>query len=619
MQTESCFLRRAVAALLCAGALATSACGEGGGGGGRDAGVDAPDLGPLLPVVTTEYGDITGERQDEYPVRYFPNIPYAAAPLATNRFRPPQAPTPWASPRAYDPVIHQCPQVLPYGASGLPNGTEDCLFVNVVTPTPAPSNLPVVVWFHGGGFTISSGEQLDRATDGKRFAASQNVVVVTFNYRLGQLGFLAHPALSEEQGGHSGNYGMLDQIAALRWVRRNIAAFGGNPDDVTVYGQSAGGMSVCQLMTTPLLADDTVVPPSERPLFHRAILQSAPCDVPMTTLATAEATGTLFAQLVGCDDAGSPKSNAEILACLRNPAPAGLTTTEARDTLPMPNDFVRPRSADERTWGPIVDDYYQSEHPLDAIAAGRFRAVPVLGGYAADEGNTALHFRTIRSTLTSGSPPPRIVDQAIFDAEVNRLFAGGIQPSEVTALYGGASAPARYKPSSYTDIPTNPSAYTGSPAYITSYEQAFAAIFGDMNLVCPMRRTLRALVAEGVPVYAYHSTLADPPFQVTPVIPLGAFHSSDVQLVFGTPAGGSLLGAEFDATEQAASEAYQAYFGGYVRSGDPNVLGRPTWPAYTAAAPTHLSLGATVTTVSDPRGPECAIWDALTRSRLGVP
>lgn len=599
---------------LIVGALVVSLAACGGkstppGDAGVDTGVDASDPnGPQQVVVMTDLGGVTGVRDDLHGLRYFGGIPYAAPPTGANRWRPPQPRAPWTTPRPPSSP-GACPQILPFGTSGFPTGSEDCLYLSVVVPYGATSNTPVVVWIHGGGFSINSGEQQDKATDGRELAVDQNVIVVTLNYRLGALGFLAHPALSAEQGGHSGNYGLLDQLAALRFIRRNIAAFGGDPTKITLYGQSAGGMSICALMASPLLSDTSVVPAAEQPLFSAAVLQSSPCDVPYPTLADAETQGQAFASAAAIGCTGAP----DVLACLRNTTT--VTTNEARDTLAMPNDFLRPQGANEASWGPNVDGYFMPVHPVDAIAAGNFLHVPVLAGYAEDEGNTSMHFRVIRSAIV-GTNVVRATSTPTFDSNVNLLFEGGLMGTELATI----TALPRYSPTmgTYTDIAVDPQ-YVVNPQFHTTYEQAIAAIHGDMDLTCPARRAIRALAGQGVAVHGYFFTSKNPPFQLDPAFPLGAFHSGDVQFFFGQPAGGAILVHNFTAAEQALSDSMRDYLGNFVRTQDPNGGTLPTWDAYTTATPNQLTFGATIGTTSDARGTDCAIWDTLGRARIGTP
>ena len=229
--------------------------------------------GPKSPVLTIEGGKIQGVPTETAGVTVYKGIPYAAAPLGDLRWKAPQPVTPWEGVRVADTFGAPSLQAPHSGGGytpefffeGDPEFSEDCLYLNVWTPAAGKENakLPVCLWVHGGGYMAGWGSEPEM--NGEEWAA-HGVVLVTFNYRLGSLGFLAHPALSAENPDHvSGNYGTLDQIEALKWVKRNIAQFGGDPEHVTVMGQSAGGFSIKTLVTSPL----------SKGLISGAIIQSA--------------------------------------------------------------------------------------------------------------------------------------------------------------------------------------------------------------------------------------------------------------------------------------------------------------------------------------------------------
>jgi carboxylesterase type B len=309
-------------------------------------GAASPDQHDGSLVVRTDKGALRGVRADG--VDSFLGIPYAKAPVGRLRWRPPRPAAAWSGVRPAKRYGNRCPALA--STNGPRSETEDCLFVNVQRPagTRPGARLPVYFWIHGGGLLNGSSNQ----HNGAKIVRTTGVVVVTINYRLGVFGFMGHPALTREAG-ESGNYGFQDQQAALRWVRRNIAAFGGNPRRVTIGGESAGGWSVCAHL----------VAPGSRGLFVGAMIQSGSC--PSQTQAQAEATGTAVAAKVGCTDP------ATALGCLRRSSTARLLDA----TPDAPIVFVRGTSV----------------LPLDprvAVHQGRFTRVPVVIGANRDEGRT---------------------------------------------------------------------------------------------------------------------------------------------------------------------------------------------------------------------------------------
>jgi len=288
-------------------------------------------------------------------------VPYAAPPVGERRWRAPQPVEPWTGVRPATEYAHDCMQ-LPFPSDAAPLGTppaEDCLYLNVWAPEkPAAPSLPVMVWIHGGGFV--NGGSSPAVYDGSAFAR-RGVVFVSLNHRLGRFGFFAHPALTKETpGGPLGNYGYLDQIAALRWVQKNIAAFGGDPSNVTLFGESAGGGSVNTLMVTPLA----------RGLFHKAIVESgggrAGGIMTPRSLKEAEAVGVAFAKAAGIEG-----EDASALAALRRLPAADLVRGLNMASMGQQRD----------TWsGPMVDGTIVAEEPETAFRAGRQARVPYMVG-----------------------------------------------------------------------------------------------------------------------------------------------------------------------------------------------------------------------------------------------
>jgi para-nitrobenzyl esterase len=287
-------------------------------------------------------------------VREFFGIPYAAPPVGALRWRPPQPAARWTGIRSANWLAPACAQIGSIATGVLNTSTsEDCLYLNVYTPTTiGRGGLPVMVWIHGGGFTGGEGA----IYDGSRLAAQGHVIVVTINYRLGALGFLALPGLDARGAG--GDYGLMDQQAALRWVQRNARAFGGNPGDVTAFGESAGAASVCDNMASPAAAG----------LFARAIAESG-CLLGGPSLQAAETTGRTFAVNLGCTTAATQ------VACLRSEPVASILQAQG-----------------SFGWSPVAGTRVLPLQPAAALSADRYSHVPLLQGTNHDEGRFFVAF-----------------------------------------------------------------------------------------------------------------------------------------------------------------------------------------------------------------------------------
>jgi para-nitrobenzyl esterase len=345
--------------------LSSVGCGNGGGTSPPDGG--APDavprcgdgIAPGAGQVQTEGGVVQGAQAGA--TWSWKGVPFAAPPIGALRWRAPEPP---ACREGVSDALVFGPACAQVDGSGAMIGSEDCLALNIwapVTATPA-SALPVLVFIHGGGHQQgAASQQLPDGTvqyDGQRFVEHSGAILVTIDYRLGPFGFLAHPALSAETADGSGNYGMLDQIAALRWVRDNIAGFGGDPSRVMAFGESAGAVSVCRLIASPRAAG----------LFSTAGIESGACVA--IPLADAEAHGIEIATEVGCSDA----------ACLRG------VTMEALLATVDPLEAARGRQA----YDGVIDGTIMPAAPLDVIEAGQHNRVPVIIGSNTDEQGRAV-------------------------------------------------------------------------------------------------------------------------------------------------------------------------------------------------------------------------------------
>lgn len=366
------------------------------------------------PRVTVDGGTLEGTVDSATGVLVFRGIPYAAPPVGALRWKPPRAAAHWSGVRSARQLGHNCMQGQPYSdidpyAAGV---SEDCLYLNVWTTSlgsTAPRR-PVMVWIHGGGFFAGFGGE--ERHNGARLA-QKGAVVVTLNYRLGPFGFLAHPALAAESARHAtGNYGLLDQIAALQWVRRNISRFGGDPSHVTIFGESAGGMSVGSLIASPLA----------KGLFGRAILESGTgIGTGVGPRDSALAGGVVFADSLGVRGTGA-------LAAKR------LRAVNADTILAVAKRMGRggPR------FFPIVDGWVLP-HPVDtALLRGTANRVPVIVGSNRDEGDDWMGAPTrafARLVSARGLPTYLYMFSRVGEDSANRQ-RGAYHSAEITFVFG---------------------------------------------------------------------------------------------------------------------------------------------------------------------------------------
>jgi para-nitrobenzyl esterase len=359
--------------------LALASCANAVGAGTAPA---RPQGSAQRLIVATADGRLRGQAAGA--VDEFLGVPYAAPPVGRLRWRAPEPAAPWTGVRYATRFGPHCPQYAsPFGLASM---SENCLFLNVYTPAHTASRaLPVMVWIHGG--ILTAGESDDYNPAG---LVRDGAIVVTINYRLGALGFLAHPALVTRPGGPSGDYGLMDQQAALRWVQRNIRAFGGNPRNVTIAGESAGGLSVLSQLVSP----------AARGLFAKAIIESGSYSPLQPTLATAEFSGQAFAAKAGCAS--------QTAACLRR--------------LP-----VQTILNDQGAVGPNIDGTVLPQSIGTALASGAVSRVPVINGTNHDEWRlfiaiyrpltgpvTAANYQTMIASTASVSPAEAAVVAARY-------------------------------------------------------------------------------------------------------------------------------------------------------------------------------------------------------------
>lgn len=493
-------------------------------------------------VVRVDSGLVRGQVGDDHLT--FSGIPYAAPPVGDRRWRPPATPARWSGVRdATDPST-PCPQAG-YDDKGQPTvvGSEDCLTVDVGRPrSDRPGRpLPVIVWLHGGELTKGAASEYD----GARLAVDGEAVVVTVNYRLGALGFLSSPALDAE-GTVSGNYGLLDQAAALRWVRHNIAGFGGDPHKVTLAGQSSGARSVCTHLVSP----------GSRGLFHRAITQSGACATEVKTKANADANGAQATEELGCADAGT---HGEISTCLRT-APVGALLGEE---LGNPGHQLGDRR--DAAWGPVAGTPYLPWQPATAVRRGLTAEVPLLLGSNRHEARAFVLGKLADLTVEG------------YASMLDTLL--GADVDAVLAEY--------------------PAADFDSPAL------ALSAVLTDRSYACPTLDTARAARRHN-PVYAYEfreeaSLIGGRPF--------GAFHGWEVQFLFDTSIANSQY-PPLTEPQQRLSETMIGYWSAFAHDGAPGGPGRPAWPAFGPRGPVIGISADGIRTTTYGAEHRCGFWAA---------
>jgi para-nitrobenzyl esterase len=462
-------------------------------------------------------------------VRIFKGVPFAAPPVDELRWKAPQAVENWTGvrpAREFGPRAMQLPLFgdMNFRSDGM---SEDCLYLNVWTPAASnQERLPVLVYFYGGGFMAGDGSE--PRYDGESMA-SKGIVAVTVNYRLGVFGFLAHPALSKESPHNaSGNYGLMDQSAALRWVQQNISAFGGDPSRVTIAGESAGSFSVSAQMASPHGKD----------LIAAAIGESGSMLSlqPTKELAQAEQEGVQFAKKIG---AGS---------------------LEELRALPATQLLEETGKAEMPRFWPIVDGYFFPNAPLAIFEAGEQARVPLLAGWNSEEMNFGF-------ILKDQQPSPENYKKAVEEMygdraeEVLKLYPGSTKEDvlqSATALAGDLFI--AYSTWKWIDVHAKT---TQAPVYRYLYARPRPAMTPEMG-------EAKAGLAGGVIKDADASASQEPPAR-------GAVHSAEIEYALGNLETNKVF--DWQPEDYKVSEIMQGYFVNFIKKHDPNGPGLPTWPA----------------------------------------
>ena len=500
------------------------------------------------PAIVTQSGPLKGIQTPT--TNEYLGIPYAVPPVGNLRWTPPQPFGKWHGVFQAKQFGNFCTQP----ESGSTFGSEDCLTLNVYTPREKKNQnkhhgLPVMVWIHGGSLVTGGGGFYDPT----RMVEQGGVIVVTINYRLGLLGFFAHKAIDEEC--HlKGNYGLMDQQLALRWVKRNIGAFGGDSKRVTIFGESAGGQSVYSDLASPTAAG----------LFQRAISESGSyiqfqdywAPISIVPLAQAETIGTSLVPS-GTELANSVGCTSQTAQCLRDVPASTLVLAEPAVIYPFVDGKILKRS------------------PTAAFASGQFNRVPVISGGNHDE------YRLFVAEQYDATGHP-LVTETDYESAVGTLW-GGFGATFVTEIFSVV-----YPLANYPIIPSIPGDPSPSPGI------ALGASGTDGIFACPERNGV-ALLSAWVPTYAYEfndedaylvfSEFPSPPFPPI-TFPLGTAHSTEVPYlfdVFSTP-------SNFTPQQQQLSESMISYWTRFAATGDPNSAGQPVWARYSSATDEFQSL-----------------------------
>jgi len=522
------------------------------------------------PVVQTADGPVRGFVRNG--VSVFLGIPYAAPPVGDLRWRPPQPVEPRDEPLNATRYANTCPQVTELGAfAGPASITEDCLYLNIFTSNLGARN-PVLVWIHGGGNVDGESNDYDGGKLATGGAMGSPTVVVTINYRLGLLGYLAHPALDNE--GHPfGNYGILDIQAVLHWVQRNIEAFGGDPGRVALGGQSAGASDTGANVISPLAAG----------LFNRAIFESSPTST-YPPLSVGLTRGMNFAAAAGC-----PGGDDAAAACLRALSVARILQLQGT-----------PNANGPYVTGPMVDGTIIPITPETAWTTGRFNRMPLMGGNVQDEGNFGISI-----TEYFSGPPQAPITPAQY-------------VTNITAAYGGNAGPGGTPPAYPAGTPAAVLAEYPLANYATT-QLAYDAVTTHPG-ACRAHHVVN-LWAKWVPAYQYEFNYQSAPyyFPDMPGFVALAAHTIDIQFLFPGWHGG-ILGVNsrsLNAQEATLSDQLVAAWTNFARTGNPNGSGNSPWPGFVnqAGAPAVLSENApslgTFTDAQYAANHHCAFWDTL--------
>ncbi|XP_005003514.1 cholinesterase isoform X2 [Cavia porcellus] len=518
-------------------------------------------------IVTTKTGKVRGMNLPVLggTVTAFLGIPYAQPPVGRLRFKKPQPLDKWSEIWNATKYANSCHQNIDESFPGFhgsemwnPNTdlSEDCLYLNVWIPAPKPKNATVMIWIYGGGF--QTGTSSLHVYDGKFLAQVERVIVVSMNYRVGALGFLALPGNSEA----SGNMGLFDQQLALQWVQNNIAAFGGNPASVTLFGESAGAASVGLHLFSP----------KSHPLFTRAILQSGSPSASWAVMSPYEAKNRTLslAKFTGC----FKDNETEMIKCLQNKDPQEILRNEL---FVLPYDTLL-----SVIFGPTVDGDFLTDMPETLLQRGQVKKTQILVGVNKDEGTAFLVYRVPGFSKDNNS----IINRSQFQQGLKICFPGASEFGRESILFHYADWLDDQRPE--------------------NYREALDDVVGDYNFICPSLEFGKRFSDLGSPAFFYYfehrsSKLPWPEW-------MGVMHGYEIEFVFGLPLERRV---NYTKAEEILSRSIMKYWANFAKYGHPNGTQSNSsgWPVFKSIEQKYLTLNTESPRIyTKLRAQQCRFW-----------
>ncbi|XP_069474589.1 cholinesterase isoform X2 [Ambystoma mexicanum] len=501
-------------------------------------------------------------------VTAFLGIPYAEPPIGHLRFRKPEPHKPWTHIWNATTYGNSCYQYVDQTFPGFPGSemwnpntplSEDCLYLNIWVPFPKTKNASVMVWIYGGGFETGT-SSLD-IYDGRFLARTERVVVVSMNYRLGALGFLSFPGHSDAPG----NAGLFDQRLALQWVQENIAAFGGNPKRVTLFGESAGAASISYHLMSP----------KSHPFFTRVIMQSGSANAPWAVISNMEARNRTLtlANLLGCADNNETK----MIACLRH--------RQAHEIVEKTFSVLSFSSIIDITFPPTVDGDFLTDMPDILLEIGQVKKTQILSGVNKDEGAYFLVYRAPGFSKDNSS----LINRKDFENVVNFSFPNAGELGVESVIFHYTNWEDEQNPVQNRD--------------------ALDDMVGDYNFICPLLEFTKTCSEHGSNAFLYFfdhqsSKLSWPKW-------MGVLHGYEIEFVFGMPLYRKL---NYTKEEELLSRVMMKYWANFAKTGNPNgILGKErTWPLFNIDEQQYLILNAVEPKTNYKlRAKQCKFWNAF--------